>query len=238
MCAPEFKQSNGFDPKLLFEAGSAYTAAAHPEALRKFLDFRAALATRMQQQWLDLVSQIRAQKPYLDTVVHHIDDRFDTGIRDELGADVARTLPLITAHRATLLVEDPAPLWALGPERYARITEKYRELTSERDRLAIDINIVERYQDVYPTKKQTGVELFELLHQSAVSFGQVALYFENSLEKQDLPLTCLPPPPTPALPNAAPTNSKSIRPPPPALPGAAPSHSTVKPGPSRTRGLL
>jgi hypothetical protein len=184
----EFKQSNGFDPKLLFEVGSAYAAAAHPDALRKFLDYRAALATRMQQQWLDLVSQIRTQKPYLDSVVTHIDDRFDTGIRDELGADVARTLPLITAHRATLLVEDPAPLWALGPERYTRIADKYRELTTEHDRLAIDVNVVERYQDVYPTKKQTGVELFELLHQSAVSFGQVALYFENSLEKQDLPL--------------------------------------------------
>ncbi|HLH04598.1 MAG TPA: hypothetical protein VKX25_17660 [Bryobacteraceae bacterium] len=184
----EFQQANGFDPKLLFDAASAYAAASHPEALRKFLDFRAALATRMQQQWLDVVAGTRAQKPYLDTVVTHIDDRFDTGIRDELGADVAKTLPLITARRATLLVEDPAPLWALGPERYAKLAAKYRELTSDRNKLAVDINIVERYQDVYPTKKQTGVELFELLHQAAVSFGQVALYFENSLEKQDLGL--------------------------------------------------
>ena len=54
--------------------------------------------------------------------------------------------------------------------------------------MAIDINVVERYQDVYPTKKQTGVELLELVHQAALSFGRVALYFENSLEKQDLSL--------------------------------------------------
>jgi hypothetical protein len=47
---------------------------------------------------------------------------------------------------------------------------------------------VERYQDVYPTKKQTGVELFELVHQAAASFSRVALYFENSIEKQDLKL--------------------------------------------------
>lgn len=40
----------------------------------------------------------------------------------------------------------------------------------------------------YPTKKQTGLELLELVHQAAVSFGQVALYFESSLEKQDLTL--------------------------------------------------
>ena len=66
--------------------------------------------------------------------------------------------------------------------------EKYRELTPDRKQIAVDINVVDRYQDVYPTKKQTGVELLELVHQAAVSFSRVALYFENSLEKQDLAL--------------------------------------------------
>ncbi len=118
----------------------------------------------------------------------HIDDRFEPGIRDALGADVARSLPLIQERHATLLVEDPATLWNLGPERYAKLGQKYRELTPDRSRIAIDINVVERYQDVYPTKKQTGVELLELVHQAAESFARVALYFENSLEKQDLSL--------------------------------------------------
>lgn len=184
----EFKSANGFDPKLLFEAGSAYAASTHPEALRKFLDFRAELASRMQREWLQTVDQSRAAKPYLDVVLTHIDDRFEPGIRDELGADVARTLPLIEKRKSTLLVEDPATLWALGPERYARLADKYRQIAADRERLAVDINVVERYQDVYPTKKQTGVELLELVHQAAVSFGRVAVYFENSLEKHDLSL--------------------------------------------------
>jgi hypothetical protein len=92
------------------------------------------------------------------------------------------------AHKSTLLVEDPATLWNLGPERYAKLAEKYRELTPDRNRIAVDINVVERYQDVYPTKKQTGVELLELVHQAAISFSRVALYFDNSIEKQDLSL--------------------------------------------------
>ncbi len=183
-----FARAGGFDPKLLFVSGSPYEAGAHPEALRKFLDFRAVLAGQMQRDWLSVVDQSRAAKPYLDVTLTHIDDRFEPGIRDELGADVAKTLPLIQARKDTLLVEDPATLWALGPERYARLADKYRQLTPDRDRLAVDINVVERYQDVYPTKKQTGIELFELVHQAAVSFGRVALYFENSLEKQDLAL--------------------------------------------------
>ena len=184
----EFSRTSGFDPKLLFDPASEHFAATHPQDLRKFLDYRANLTSQMQRQWLDVIDQSRARKPYLDVVLTHIDDRFDAGIRDELGADVARTLPLIEQRKTTLLVEDPATLWALGPDRYARLAAKYRDLKPDRERLAVDINVVERYQDVYPTKKQTGVELFELLHQAAVSFGQVALYFENSLERQDLAL--------------------------------------------------
>ncbi|MBV9083219.1 MAG: hypothetical protein JOZ62_11115, partial [Acidobacteriaceae bacterium] len=94
----------------------------------------------------------------------------------------------IQKRGSTLLVEDPATIWNLGPERYSKLAEKYRELKPEMRNVGVDINVVERYKDVYTTKKQTGVELLELVHQAAVSFGHVALYFENSIEKQDLPL--------------------------------------------------
>ncbi len=182
----QFKQAGGFDPELLFDPSSPY--AKNSGALRRFLDFRAQLASRMQADWLDVIERVKSSKPYIDVVLTHIDDRFEPGIRDALGADVARSLPLIQARHSTLLVEDPATLWDLGPERYSKLAAKYRELTPDGRRIAIDINVVERYQDVYPTKKQTGIELLELVHQAAASFARVALYFENSLEKQDLEL--------------------------------------------------
>jgi hypothetical protein len=183
-----FRHGAGFDPKLLFDPSSSYAAGKNPDGLRKFLDFRAALASRMQADWLDVIDRLKSSKPYLDVVLTHIDDRFEPGIRDALGADVARSLPLIQARKSMLLVEDPATLWNLGPERYSKLGSKYQELTSDRSQVAVDINVVERYQDVYPTKKQTGVELLELVHEAAASFARVALYFENSLEKQDLTL--------------------------------------------------
>lgn len=180
----EFKEIAGFDPKLLFDASSPYS---HDKAaLRKFLDFRAVLAARMQSDWLKQLETVRQSKPYLDVVLTHIDDRFDPATRDELGADVARALPVMQEHRSTLLVEDPANLWDLGPERYGRLADSYKKLSPGMKDIAIDINVVERYQDVYPTKKQTGLELMELVHQAAVSFQSVALYGENSIEKQDL----------------------------------------------------
>lgn len=184
----DFQKIAGFDPKSLFDPASPHSASKDPAGLRQFLDYRAALASKMQSDWLQVLDHARSQKPYLDVVLTHIDDRFEPRVRDALGADVARSLPIVEAHHSTLLVEDPATMWNLGASRYAKMAAKYRDLTSDQSHLAIDINVVERYQDVYPTKKQTGTELFESIHQAASSFRRVALYFENSLEKQDLQL--------------------------------------------------
>src|SRR5260370_38494055 len=64
---------------------------------------------------------------------------------------------------------------------------RYKPITPRTEKLAIDINIVERYQDVYPTKQQTGAELFALVHTAAAAFPRVALYFESSIAAVDLP---------------------------------------------------
>jgi hypothetical protein len=177
-----FKQESGFDPRELFGARS------DDASRRKFLDFRARLASRMQEEWLAELDQTRRAKPDLDLVLTHVDDRFDIGMRDSIGADAAQVLPLLDTRRFTFLIEDPATVWHLGPERYPAIAERYRALTPHKDKLAIDLNIVGRYQNVYPTKQQTGTELFQLVHRAAGSFARVALYFENSLLPPDLQL--------------------------------------------------
>ena len=178
----QFRQQAGFDPIELF-------GARQDDASRKtFLDFRADLARTMQEEWLGELENIRREKPQLDLVLTHVDDRFDTGMRDAIGADAARVLPLLASHNFTFLIEDPATVWNLGAQRYQAIAERYRPLTPHTEKLAIDLNIVDRYQNVYPTKQQTGTELFELVHQAATNFQRVALYFENSLLPPDLNL--------------------------------------------------
>jgi len=179
----QFKQLRGFDPLELFGGGKSDT-----QRLRSFLDYRADLTRRQQEEWISQIEAIRQTKPNLDFVLTHVDDRFDTRMRDLIGADAARVLPLLDQHDFTFLIEDPATIWNLGPERYPQIASRYQPLTEQTSKLAIDINIVERYQDVYPTKQQTGTELFELVHVAARAFPQVALYFENSILTQDLPL--------------------------------------------------
>ena len=177
-----FREQAGFDPLEVFGA------RADPGSRRLFLDFRAGLARRMQEEWLAELDVSRRAKPDLDLVLTHVDDRFDMEMRDSIGADVARVLPLLDSRSFTFLIEDPATVWHLGPERYAAIAARYRALTSHPDKLAIDVNIADRYQNVYPTKQQTGTELFQLVHRAAGSFPRVALYFENSLLPPDLKL--------------------------------------------------
>jgi hypothetical protein len=155
---------------------------------RLFLEYRSDLARRIEEEWMGVMEALRQTKPHLDLVLTHVDDRLDRGMRDAIGADAARVLPLMDRRRFTFLVEDPATVWDQGPQRYATIAERYRGLTEHLDRLAIDLNIVERYQNVYPTKQQTGTELFELVQNASRNFQRVALYFENSLLPADLGL--------------------------------------------------
>jgi hypothetical protein len=175
----EFRALGGWDP---IEIWSRHNDA---KSLRQFLDFRAGLARRMQEEWLAAAESF---KPGLDIVLTHVDDRFDTGMKDAIGADAGRVLPLLDHHAFSFLIEDPATVWNLGPQRYPEIAKRYQPLTTHPGKLAIDINIVDRYQDVYPTKQQTGTELFELVHLASASFPRVALYFENSILPPDLSL--------------------------------------------------
>ena len=178
-----YRAEAGIDPFTLFQ-----TAKPDAHQLEPFLEWRAKLAKRMQSQWLGEIERARKSKPDLDIVLTHVDDRFDTRMRQLVGADAAAVLPMLGQHDFQFLIEDPATVWHLGPDRYSEIARRYAELTPKRDKLAIDINIVERYQDVYPTKQQTGVELFQLVQVASRAFQRVALYFENSIAKPDWPL--------------------------------------------------
>ena len=91
----EFTAKHGFDPLELFREGSPLHHSRNGEGMRKLLEFRASLAHRMQLEWLDQLEQIRAQRPQLDLVLTHVDDRFDTRMRDLIGADAGRLLPVL-----------------------------------------------------------------------------------------------------------------------------------------------
>jgi hypothetical protein len=137
-----FRAEKGFDPIQLFS--TRQDAASQ----RAFLDFRSDLAHRIEEEWLDVLESTKHDKPHLDLVLTYVDDRFDKNMRDAIGADASRVLPLLERRSFTFLIEDPATVWNLGAERYRSIAAAYQPLTPHRDKLAIDLNIVNRYQNV------------------------------------------------------------------------------------------
>ena len=117
----EFRGQAGWDP---IEIWGKHNDAP---SLRQFLDYRAGLARRMQEEWLGMAESLGGA---LDIVLTHVDDRFDMGMKDSIGADAARVLPLLDKHSFSFLIEDPATVWNLGPQRYPEIAKRYQPLTA------------------------------------------------------------------------------------------------------------
>ncbi len=178
----EFRTIGGFDPAELF-LGKSDAAR-----LQRFLEYRSGLARNMQEEWLAELEACRRDRPHLDLVLTYVDDQMDGRMKAAIGADAAAVLPMAQKRGVTFLAEDPATVWHLGPERYREMAARYARLAVKEESLGVDINIVERYQDVYPTKQQTGVELLQLIRAASVAFRRVALYFERSLQAEDLAL--------------------------------------------------
>lgn len=183
-----FRQKRGFDPLEAFTPASPRYHARNARPMRTFLDFRADLAYRLQTEWVRKLQAVKKSKPHLDLVLTHVDDRLDQTMRDTIGADAPRTLAFAEQEHVRFLIEDPATVWDRGPNRYTELAGLYSKIARRRDLLSIDINIVDRYQDVYPTRQQTGVEFLQLVNLASRAFPQVALYFEASIAKPDLPL--------------------------------------------------
>ena len=178
----DYRARSGIDPLRFFDSASIHFRERDRERWKDFVDYRARLALRLHKQFLEL---IRSAFPNLDLVVTQIDDRFDRRMREFLGADTSALLSIAEQYDFRLVLEDPATLWDRGPERYVEIARQYRRLAPDPERLAIDINIVERYQTTYPTKKQVGGELFQLVHLAGKAFPTVLLYFEQSISRPD-----------------------------------------------------
>ena len=111
------------------------------------------------------------------------------GCGNLVGADAAAcSADARAATTSSFLSKTPQPSGTSDPNATPRSRKRYAELTPKRDKLAIDINIVERYQDVYPTKQQTGVELLQLVQIASTSIRPGGAVFRELHRKSRLDL--------------------------------------------------
>ncbi|MEP6960831.1 MAG: hypothetical protein ABI995_02065, partial [Acidobacteriota bacterium] len=86
----EFRELSGVDPLDLFTPTSPRSLNKSSAALAQFLDYRAELARRQQNEWIAQIEIIRKTKPWLDLVLTHVDDRLDPSMREKIGADTSK----------------------------------------------------------------------------------------------------------------------------------------------------
>jgi hypothetical protein len=177
----EFRKQASIDPVEFFNPASPHHYEKDKAAWAQFVEYRAGLVTRLHTRIFEQIARVQLHKPYLHTIVTFVDSLYETRMKEALGADVGQMRALASRFPFTLIVEDPASMWSLGPDRYSVLGRKYGEGTA-----GIDINVVDRYQDVFPTKKQTGGEFLELFHNAAAAFSPVLVYFEASVLPRDM----------------------------------------------------
>jgi hypothetical protein len=184
----EFARQAGFDPQELFVESASHFWRNDPRALQAFLEYRRAKVVELHGQLMALLVLARERKPHLDLVLTLVDALYDTSMRDRIAIDTAPIAALVVRDSFALQVEDPYTLWALGPERYARIASDYKRLVGPGGRLSIDINVVPRGEDVVPTSQQTGLELYRLVSEALRAFPKVCVYSEGTIFPQDFGL--------------------------------------------------
>ncbi len=185
----EFQGLTGVDPLNYFRRASPHFWKTNPGSWAKFVDYRVEQERLLNERFLQLFTDLRATaKPNLDLILLYIDNIYDPKMREGVGADIKEILPLLDRYEITLVMEDPGTVWHLGPRRYAELGQSYAGMTRHTDRLGIDINVVDRQQEVYPTKKQTGTEFLQLFHYAAANFKTVMVYSEQTMMDQDIAL--------------------------------------------------
>jgi len=110
-------------------------------------------------------------------------------MREKIGADTIEAAGLLGPARFHILIEDPATIWHLGPQRYPQIPRRYQALTPPPKKLA------DRYQHrravsgrISHQASRPGSELFALLHLASAAFPRVARLLRELDPCSDLPL--------------------------------------------------
>jgi hypothetical protein len=186
-----FSEQYGFDPKALFDPDSEYHWTCNPAAAKTFNQFREDQIVLLHRQFLDYLYQLKRQYQLdWEVVVTTLDHILSPWVGEAVALNAPRLAELERDFPFTLQIEDPHPLWVLGPDRYTKILEAYSEI-KDRMPLVLDINVVpwrDMSQSQAPTVQPSGLELYQLGKAAGQEQTRVAFYSEASLYEIDFPM--------------------------------------------------
>ncbi|MBN2411742.1 DUF2334 domain-containing protein [candidate division KSB1 bacterium] len=186
-----FRTEYGFDPLSLFNPNTPYYWKRNPTAVNKFFDFREEHIVKLHDEFLNFLYQLKEQNDLdWEIIVTSVDNIFSPEVGKGTGVNTFRILELADEYPFTIQIEDPLPLWALGPDRYTKLIDAYSSV-KEKYPFILDINVVP-IRDMKitqaPTAQPTGLELYSLAKAAGNGNTRVAMYSEASLYEVDFPI--------------------------------------------------
>jgi len=166
----KFKKESGFDPIELFDSVSVNYWKSNPGALRKFKNFRAALAQSYTESLLMMLSEIKtSKKNSWELILTHDARRSDSGI------ELTTLHDLKQRHGAKLqLIPRAKNQWTLPGEEFDLV------------QLSISPNLDgSTFHPLSPTQYPTGIALYNLLKKLIDNSQRFTLFSENSLYEID-----------------------------------------------------
>ncbi|MBI1804323.1 MAG: DUF2334 domain-containing protein [Ignavibacteriae bacterium] len=185
-----FCKRYGFDPAQILDPISQYYWKTNPLAWKQYEDFRVGILTDLHEEFLQLLTGIKAARPHLDIILTAMDNLGSPELRPNHGVDIERIIDLMKRYNFTLQVEDPQSEWSKDPRRYSTMGQRYQTLLGSGKKFMLDLNILqfrdEKKATPFPTLVQTGIESYLLAHAAALGAPRFSIYSESSTRPQDL----------------------------------------------------
>ena len=200
-----FKKRNGFDPTALCYDGRHFWKT-HPADWQRFNTYRAELLHDIYRDTLRELQHFQYSDSKIGrraVIVTAHDTINNPEIQRNTGLDIHDVIGMMsrTGHVKRkiqgerfdfiLNIEDPQNRWNDPPDRYLALGRQYQHLIPDKNRLALDINIVDlrpkkdKLRDGFATNIPLGLEALEMLHFARSVAPRVILYSESDLSILD-----------------------------------------------------
>ena len=187
----EVMKKYGIDLSKIFSENSRFYWKNNPYVEKSIIDYRVSKLNEVYETLLPALYGIAAGKKGFEVIVTAMDSFGSPELRRNLGVDMNEIIRLQKKYGFALQVEDPENLWSTDPMRYVEIGKKYLSLIGDKDKLLLDLNILNFRNSSkptpFPTLIQTGTESFLLVNASSIGALRFTVYSESSINPQDLP---------------------------------------------------
>lgn len=186
----EFRKTYGYDLQSVLDPGSARFWKTDHAAAAQVTEFRVRALEHVYRLFLPMMREVARTRPGFDIIVTAMDSYGTPELREYFGVDMTSILSMQKEYGFRLQVEDPERLWSTDPLRYAAIGAQYARLLGDREKLLLDLNILNFRKPEkttrFPTLIQTGTESFEMVEGAARGAPRLTIYSEGSVNPQDL----------------------------------------------------